>query len=80
MNDLQHWQFSLRVGILEPYSDLNMELRGAEKNVDFRPLEDEILEAVERVLERRAGEMKALAQVAVVDVSSRNFRGLVCER
>ena len=79
MNDLKHWQFGLRVGILEPYSDLNLELRGAERGVDFRSLEDEILEAVERVLERRAGEMKALAQVAIDDVSSRNVRGLVGE-
>ena len=54
MNDLKHWQFSLRLEILEPYSDLNIEHRGAEKHVEFRPLEDETLEAVEHVLERRA--------------------------
>jgi hypothetical protein len=55
MNDLKHWQFSLCLGILEPYSHLNIEHRGAEKHVDFRPLEDDTLEAVEHVLERRAG-------------------------
>jgi hypothetical protein len=35
MNDLKHWQFSLRLEILEPYSDLNIEHRGAEQHVDF---------------------------------------------
>jgi len=80
MNDLKHWQFSLRLEILEPYSDLNIEHRGAEKHVEFRPLEDETLEAVEHVLERRAGQMKALAQVAIFDASSRYLRRLVCER
>ena len=35
MNEPKHWQFSLRLGILEPYSDLNIEHRAAEKHVDF---------------------------------------------
>ena len=79
MNDLKLWQFTLRIGVLEPYCDLRCELRGATAGEDFTPLQDEILEAVEAVIARRAGQMKGLAQVAVVDVETRNVEGLVPE-
>jgi len=46
--------------VLEPYADLELEIQGAERGVHFEPLEDQILNAVERVVEARA-EFTAIA-------------------
>lgn len=51
-NDMLHWSFTLKVGVLEPYTDLAAQLQGAE---EFPSLQDEVLAAVEEVIQRRAG-------------------------
>jgi len=76
-NDLKLWQFDLKVAVLEPYSDLQRELRGAEPHVDFEPLKYEILHAIEDILQNHAGSMKALVQVQVGEITTRNVPGLI---
>ena len=76
-NDLKLWQFDLKVAVLEPYSDLQKELQGAEPNVDFEPLKFEILHAIEGILQEHAGSMKALVQVQVGEITARNVPGLI---
>ena len=73
-NDMLHWSFTLRVGVLEPYTDLTAQLQGAE---EFPSLQDEVLAAVEDVIQRRAGSMKGLAQVRVLNVEKANVKALV---
>jgi hypothetical protein len=73
-NEMLRWSFTLRVGVLEPYTDLTAQLQGAE---EFPSLQDEVLAAVAEVIQRRAGTMKGLAQVRVLDVERANVRALV---
>ena len=73
-NEMLRWSFTLRVGVLEPYTDLNVQLQGAD---EFPSLQDEVLAAVEEVIQRRAGRMKGLAQVRVLDVEKANVNPLV---
>ena len=73
-NDMLQWSFTLKVGVLEPYTDLTAQLQGAE---EFPSLQDEVLTAVEEVIQRRAGTMKGLAQVRVLDVEKANVKALV---
>ena len=73
-NEMLHWSFTLKVGVLEPYTDLTAQLQGAD---NFPSLQDEVLAAVEDVIQRRAGTMKGLAQVSVLDVEKANVKGLV---
>jgi hypothetical protein len=71
IRDLRLLQFNLRIAVLEPYADVELEMQGAERGVHFRPLEAEVLAAVERVVEARAGSMKGLVQVEVRDVRTK---------
>lgn len=73
-NEMLQWSFTLKVGVLEPYVDLTAQLQGAD---DFPSLQDEVLAAVEGVIQRRAGSMKGLAQVRVLDVEKANVKPLV---
>lgn len=77
LRDFRLIQFNLRIAVLEPYSDVDLELRGAKRGVNFRPLEEEVLAAVERVVEERAGSMKGVAQVEVRDISTKSVGGLI---
>ncbi len=38
-NDMLRWSFTLKVGVLEPYTDLTAQLQGAE---EFPSLRDEV--------------------------------------
>jgi hypothetical protein len=73
-NDMLRWSFTLKVAVLEPYTDLSVQLQGGE---DFPLLQDEVLAAVEEVIQRRAGSMKGLAQVRVLDIEKTNLEALV---
>jgi hypothetical protein len=73
-NEMLRWSFTLRVGVLEPYTDLTAQLRGAE---ELPSLQDEVLAAVEEVIQRKAGTMKGLAQVRMLDVEKANVKPLV---
>lgn len=73
-NEMLQWSFTLKVGVLEPYTDLTAQLQGVE---DFPSLQDEVLAAVEEVIQRRAGSMKGLAQVRVLSVERANVKALV---
>lgn len=73
-NEMLQWSFTLKVGVLEPNTDLTTQLQGAD---NFPSLQDEVLAAVEEVIQRRAGTMKGLAQVRVLDVEKANVKGLV---
>ena len=73
-NEMLQWSFTLKVGVLEPYTDLTAQLQGAD---NFPSLHDEVLAAVEEVIQRRAGTMKGLAQVRVLDLERANVKGLV---
>jgi len=73
-NEMLRWSFTLRVGVLEPYTDLTAQLQGAE---EFPTFQDEVLAAVEEVIQRRTGAMKGLAQVRVLNVEKANVKPLV---
>ena len=73
-NEMLHWSFTLKVGVLEPYTDLTAQLQGAE---ELPVITGRGLAAVEDVIQRRAGTMKGLAQVRVLDVEKANVKGLV---
>jgi hypothetical protein len=73
-NEMLRWSFTLKIGVLEPYTDLTAQLQGAD---EFPSLQDEVLAAVEEVIQRRAGRMKGLAQVRVLDVEKANVNPLV---
>ena len=77
ISDLRLIQFTLKIAVLEPYADLELEIQGAERGVHFEPLEDQILNAVERVVEARAGSMKGLVQVEVRGVTAKNVGSLI---
>ena len=77
MRDLRLLQFTLKIAVLEPYADLELEMRGAERGVHFQPLEAEVLAAVEDVVEERAGSMKGLVQVEIRDVTAKNVGSLI---
>ena len=77
MRDFRSIQFTLRVAVVEPYADVELEMRGAERGLHFRALEAEVLDAVERVVEARAGSMKGLVQVEVRDVTTKNVGSLI---
>jgi hypothetical protein len=77
ISDLRLIQFTLKIAVLEPYADLELEIQGAERGVHFEPLEDQILNAVERVVEARAGSMKGLVQVEVGGVTAKNVGSLI---
>ena len=72
-NEMLQWSFTMKVGVLEPYTDLTAQLQGAE----VPSLQDEVLAAVEDVIQRRAGTMKGLAQVRVLNVEKANVKALV---
>jgi len=44
-NEMLHWSFTLKVGVLEPYTDLTAQLQGAD---NFPSLQDEVLAAVRK--------------------------------
>lgn len=73
-NELLKHEFTLRVAVLEPHSDLRTELQGGIVEV---PLDEEILRVIEAVIERRAGKMKGLAQIRVLEVKQKNVGALV---
>ena len=77
IRDFRLLQFTLKIAVLEPYADVDLEMRGAERGISFLPLENEILAAVEDVVQERAGSMKGLVQVEVRDVTSKNVGGLI---
>ena len=76
IRDFRLLQFTLKIAVLEPYADVDLEMRGAERG-SFLSLENEILAAVEDVVQERAGSMKGLVQVEVRDVTSKNVGGLI---
>ena len=55
-------------------TDLTAQLQGAE---EFPTFQDEVLAAVEEVIQRRTGAMKGLAQVRVLNVEKANVKPLV---
>ena len=77
MRDLRLLTFTLKIAVLEPYADVELEMQGAERGVHFQPLEAEVLAAVEDVVQERAGSMKGLVQVQVRDVTTKNVGGLI---
>ena len=77
MRDLRLLEFTLKIAVLEPYSDVDLEMQGAERGVHFQPLEAEVLAAVEDVVEERAGSMKGLVQVEIRDVTAKNVGSLI---
>ena len=77
MRDLRLLEFTLKIAVLEPYADVELEIRGAERGVHFRPLEAEVLAAVEDVVQERAGSMKGLVQVEIRDVTAKNVGSLI---
>jgi len=77
MRDLRLLTFTLKIAVLEPYADVELEMQGAERGVHFQPLEAEVLAAVEDVVQERAGSMKGLVQVEVNDITTRNVGSLI---
>jgi hypothetical protein len=77
IRDLRLIQLTLKIAVLEPYADIDLEMQGAERGVHFQPLEAEVLAAVEDVVEERAGSMKGLVQVEVRDITTKNVGGLI---
>jgi len=77
MRDLRLLTFTLKIAVLEPYADVELEMQGAERGVHFQPLEAEVLSAVEDVVQERAGSMKGLVQVEVYDIATKNVGSLI---
>lgn len=77
IRDLRLLQFTLKIAVLEPYADVELEVRGAERGVHFQPLEAGVLAAVEDVVQERAGSMKGLVQVEVRDIATKNVGSLI---
>lgn len=77
IRDLRLLQFTLKIAVLEPYADVELAMRGVDPGVHFRPLEDEVLAAVEDVVEERAGSMKGLVQVEVSDIATKPVGSLL---
>ena len=77
MRDLRLLTFTLKIAVLEPYADVELEMQGAERGVHFQPLEAEVLAAVEDVVQERAGSMKGLVQVEVYDIATKNVGSLI---
>lgn len=77
-HDLRLLQFTLKVAVLEPYADAKIALSvGTDPGIHFERLESQILAAVEKVVEDRAGSMKGLVQVRSSEVKEKNVGGLI---
>lgn len=63
--DLRLIQFTLKIAVLEPYADLELEMRGAERGVNFQPLEAKVVAALEDVVQEKAATIKGLVQLEV---------------